>query len=161
MIFVTVGTHEQAFDRLIKTVDELKKDGIIHDDVFMQIGYSDYTPQHCQYERVISYEQMNHYMNIANIIITHGGVSSFMEVIQQGKTPIVVPRLQEFNEHINNHQLDFTKAVIGKDYPIILIKDINDLKNAIINYKNKKTLSKSNNSKFNQLFKLEVDGLFL
>ncbi len=38
---------------------------------------------------------MNNYMNIADIIITHGGVSSFMEVIQQGKQPIVVPRLQE------------------------------------------------------------------
>lgn len=25
MIFVTVGTHEQPFDRLIKKVDELKK----------------------------------------------------------------------------------------------------------------------------------------
>lgn len=29
MIFVTVGTHEQPFNRLIKKIDELKKDGII------------------------------------------------------------------------------------------------------------------------------------
>lgn len=29
MIFVTVGTHEQPFNRLIKKVDELKRDGII------------------------------------------------------------------------------------------------------------------------------------
>ena len=29
MIFVTVGTHEQPFNRLIKAVDDLKKDGII------------------------------------------------------------------------------------------------------------------------------------
>ena len=26
MIFVTVGTHEQPFDRLIKKIDELKKE---------------------------------------------------------------------------------------------------------------------------------------
>ena len=33
MIFVTVGTHEQPFNRLIKKIDELKKDGTIQDDV--------------------------------------------------------------------------------------------------------------------------------
>ena len=32
MIFVTVGTHEQPFNRLIQKVDELKRDGIIKDD---------------------------------------------------------------------------------------------------------------------------------
>ena len=32
MIFVTVGTHEQPFNRLIQKIDELKKDGIINED---------------------------------------------------------------------------------------------------------------------------------
>ena len=36
MIFVTVGTHEQPFNRLIQKVDELKRDGIIKDDVIIQ-----------------------------------------------------------------------------------------------------------------------------
>ncbi|HGR7320225.1 TPA: multidrug MFS transporter, partial [Streptococcus pneumoniae] len=31
MIFVTVGTHEQQFDRLIKEVDYLKKENLIQD----------------------------------------------------------------------------------------------------------------------------------
>lgn len=31
MIFVTVGTHEQPFNRLIQKVDELKRDGVIKD----------------------------------------------------------------------------------------------------------------------------------
>lgn len=35
MIFVTVGTHEQPFNRLIKKIDELKKDGIINEDVII------------------------------------------------------------------------------------------------------------------------------
>ena len=29
MIFVTVGTHEQPFDRLVKAIDELKRDQLI------------------------------------------------------------------------------------------------------------------------------------
>ena len=45
MIFVTVGTHEQQFNRLIKKIDQLKKDGHIKDDVFIQTGFSDYIPE--------------------------------------------------------------------------------------------------------------------
>lgn len=40
MIFVTVGTHEQPFNRLIQKVDELKRDGVIKDDVIIQTGFS-------------------------------------------------------------------------------------------------------------------------
>ena len=39
MIFVTVGTHEQPFNRLIQKVDELKMDGIITEDVIIQTGF--------------------------------------------------------------------------------------------------------------------------
>ncbi|HFR3379458.1 TPA: multidrug MFS transporter, partial [Streptococcus suis] len=34
MIFVTVGTHEQQFNRLIKEIDLLKKNGSITDEIF-------------------------------------------------------------------------------------------------------------------------------
>lgn len=49
MIFVTVGTHEQPFNRLVKAVDELKRDGIITEDVIMQTGFSTYEPKYCQW----------------------------------------------------------------------------------------------------------------
>ena len=45
MIFVTVGTHEQPFDRLVKAIDELKRDQLITDDIFIQTGYSTYSPK--------------------------------------------------------------------------------------------------------------------
>ena len=46
MIFVTVGTHEQPFNRLVKKVDDLKKNGIIQEDVIIQTGFSTYEPQY-------------------------------------------------------------------------------------------------------------------
>ena len=36
MIFVTVGTHEQPFNRLVKAVDDLKKNGVIIDEVIIR-----------------------------------------------------------------------------------------------------------------------------
>ena len=71
MIFVTVGTHEQPFNRLIKEVDRLKKEGIITDEVFIQTGFSTYEPQYCDWKNIISYSEMEDYMNRADIIITH------------------------------------------------------------------------------------------
>lgn len=55
MIFVTVGTHEQPFNRLIKKVDELIGDGKITENVFMQTGYSTYEPKNCEWSPFLSY----------------------------------------------------------------------------------------------------------
>ena len=55
MIFVTVGTHEQPFDRLVKAIDELKRDQLITDDIFIQTGYSTYSPKYCVDKTVPSF----------------------------------------------------------------------------------------------------------
>lgn len=73
MIFVTVGTHEQPFNRLVQKVDELKRDGIIKDDVIIQTGFSTYEPEYCQWSKLIPYQQMIKNVADARIVITHGG----------------------------------------------------------------------------------------
>ena len=58
MIFVTVGTHEQQFNRLVKKIDELKRENVIQEEVFIQIGFSDYEPKYCEWKKLIPYEEM-------------------------------------------------------------------------------------------------------
>ena len=111
MIFVTVGTHEQPFNRLVKKVDDLKKNGIIQEDVIIQTGFSTYEPQYCQWSKLIPYQQMVKNVEDARIVITHGGPASFIMPLQIGKTPIVVPRQHQFNEHVNDHQVEFARNV--------------------------------------------------
>ena len=55
MIFVTVGTHEQPFNRLVKKIDELKGNGTIQDDVFIQTGFSTYEPKNCQWSKLTAF----------------------------------------------------------------------------------------------------------
>jgi UDP-N-acetylglucosamine transferase subunit ALG13 len=44
----------------------------------------------------------------ADIVITHGGPSSFIMPLQIGKIPIVVPRQKKYNEHTSlNQRMDF------------------------------------------------------
>lgn len=126
MIFVTVGTHEQSFDRLIKKIDDMKAKGEIQDEVVMQIGYSSYQPQHCVYEKFFSSKQMSDYMKKADVIVTHGGASSYLQALSYGKKVLVVPRLKEFDEHINNHQLEFLQK-IQKVLPVEYIVNIESL----------------------------------
>lgn len=134
MIFVTVGTHEQPFDRLIRKVDELKQNGIIKEEVIIQTGFSTYEPKYCRWSKLLPYQQMVQNVADARIVITHGGPASFIMPLQIGKTPIVVPRQYQFNEHVNDHQVEFTRNVAQRMGTIIPVEDIDTLGDIITDY---------------------------
>ncbi len=134
MIFVTVGTHEQPFNRLLECIDKLKGDGKITEDVVMQTGFSTYEPQNCRWEKLFSAEEMDGFNHSARIVITHGGPSSFIIPLQLGKVPIVVPRRAEFGEHINNHQVKFCNWVAERQKNIIVVNKTIKLDKIIRNY---------------------------
>lgn len=163
MIFVTVGTHEQPFNRLLKKIDELKEEGIIQDDVFIQTGFSTFEPKNCKWSKLIPYQQMVENVAAARIVITHGGPASFIMPLQIGKTPIVVPRQYQFNEHVNNHQVEFTRNVAQRMGSIIFVEDIQTLGEIITSYD--QIISRmehgmnSNNAKFNEDLEKLVDEL--
>lgn len=134
MIFVTVGTHEQPFNRLIEYVDNMKIDRIIDEEIIIQTGFSTYKPKGCSWQRLYSYQQMVKLINEARIVITHGGPSSFLMPLQISKIPIVVPRLEKYGEHVNNHQLDFLKTVNKQCGNLIVVEDIDILGDVIQDY---------------------------
>lgn len=164
MIFVTVGTHEQPFNRLVKAVDELKRDGIITEEVIIQTGFSTYKPQYCKWSKLIPYQQMIKNVFDARIVITHGGPASFIMPLRIGKTPIVVPRQNQFGEHVNNHQVEFTRNVAERMGTIIPLENIGELGEIIKNYEmivaDMRHGMISNNEKFNIELEKIVNNLF-
>lgn len=164
MIFVTVGTHEQPFNRLVECIDNLKRDGIIQEDVIIQTGYSTYEPVHCKWKKLYPYQEMQKLVVDARIVITHGGPSSFIMPLQIGKTPIVVPRRHEFDEHVNDHQVSFCKAVADRMGTIIVAEDMEQLGDIIRDYEKiiggMQTGIKSNNQAFNDALSKIVDEMF-
>lgn len=161
MIFVTVGTHEQQFNRLIQKIDELKRDNIIEDEVFIQTGYSTYEPKYCEWSKLIPYSEMIQRVKEARIVITHGGPASFIMPLQEGKIPVVVPRQEKYEEHINDHQVEFAKFIEERQGNIIPVYEIENLKNVLTNYDNiinsiKNDVSNNNgifNDKLNKIIK--------
>lgn len=159
MIFVTVGTHEQPFNRLIEEVDCLKKENIITEDVFVQIGFSSYEPKFCQWSRLISFDQMSEFMQKADIIITHGGPATFMSAIAKGKKPIVVPRQEKYGEHVNDHQLDFAQHVKERYNSIEVVEDISNLGLYLKQDLKINNGNFSNNTKFNEKLRNEIKNM--
>ena len=161
MIFVTVGTHEQQFNRLVEYMDKWSMN---HDEeVVIQTGFSTYEPKHCQWSKLYPYKTMIEMVDKARIVITHGGPSSFIMPLQIGKVPIVVPRKHEFDEHVNDHQVDFCRKVAERQGNIIVVEDVQKLADVLKNYdvivnKMEKCLY-SNNKKFCNEFEKIIDGL--
>lgn len=160
MIFVTVGTHEQQFNRLIEYMDQwASRHG---EAVLIQSGYSTYEPKVAKWSKLFSYSEMVKNVKEARIVITHGGPSSFIIPLQMGKTPIVVPRQKKYGEHVNDHQLKFCKEVETRMGTIVVIENINRLDNMIENYDEIKKENKNigNNDKFCKELEDIVDKMF-
>ncbi|SCA89402.1 Glycosyl transferase CpsG [Streptococcus macedonicus] len=102
---------------------------------------------------------MEDYMNRADIIITHGGPATFMGAIAKGKKPIVVPRQEKFGEHVNDHQLEFAQQVSERFESIVIVDKIDDLKEILKTDLTVNEKGNSNNLKFNDLLKREVESL--
>ncbi|MBQ8306757.1 MAG: multidrug MFS transporter [Blautia sp.] len=161
MIFVTVGTHEQPFNRLVEYMDKWANE---HDEeVVIQTGFSTYEPKHSRWQKLFPYSEMIKNVADARIVITHGGPSSFIMPLQIGKVPIVVPRKHEFDEHVNDHQVDFCRKVAERQGNIIVVEDASKLGETLEKYDDTIRVMKSgltsNNERFCKEFSKIVDEM--
>lgn len=109
-VFITLGSQKFQFNRLLKAVDELCERGTLDvEDVFAQIGYSDYIPQKYNYKTFLDRDEFSNEMEKADIVITHGGTGAIIGAVKRGKKVIAVPRLAKYGEHVDDHQLQLIK----------------------------------------------------
>ena len=131
MIFVAVGTRKFQLNRLLKKLDELVVSGLITDEIYAQIGYSDYKPQHYRYIDFLPQEQFNAEIEKCDLLITHGGVGIILAGLKARKSVIVFPRLAKFGEHVDDHQLEITEAFVELNY-VLQCVDIDYLHKTIM-----------------------------
>ena len=134
MIVVLLGTQNNSFYRLLEEIEKNIKDGTIKEEVIVQAGYTKFQSDKMRIIDLISKEQLEQFQDEADLIITHVGVGSIISSIEKGKKVIAVPRMHEYGEHVNNHQIEIVKDFNDKGY-IIGIEKVEDLKQAIIKAK--------------------------
>ena len=123
MIFVTVGMHNVGFERLVKKMDEIA--GKIDEEVIIQKGYTRYEPKKAIFFNFVTEKEIKELSRKARVVVTHGAMS-MIEALQQGSMAIAVPRLKEYREIIDDHQLYLVQALEQKGW-VKAVYDVNDL----------------------------------
>jgi UDP-N-acetylglucosamine transferase subunit ALG13 len=108
MIFVSVGTHEAPFDRMLQTVFDLGLD----EEQVVQYGpsavRSDRATTQVEY---LDFDEVVRNIREARAVVMHAGVGSVMISLANGKRPIVMARRAEFGEHVDDHQLELARRM--------------------------------------------------
>lgn len=110
MIFVTLGTQDKDFSRLLKAIDKEIEKGTIKEKVIVQAGHTKYESKNMEIFDLIPTDEFNEIIEKCDLIITHGGVGNILSAIKKNKPVIAAARLKKFKEHTNDHQ----KQIIGE-----------------------------------------------
>lgn len=114
MIFVTLGTQKFQLNRLLKLLDDLCRTQKIKEEIFAQIGHSDYCPMHYSYIDFLDKKIFEKKVKESSLVISHGGAGSIMSALKENKPVIVFPRLRKYKEHVDDHQLEIAGALSKK-----------------------------------------------
>jgi len=125
---VTVGSHYQGFERLIRKMDEIA--GRIDEEVVMQIGNTDYKPVNARYFDFEKYTKMQQLNRDARVVVSHAGAGSILTALEQKSPVIIVPRLKKFEEAIDDHQLEIAEAM-SENQRIKAVYDVNELEDCL------------------------------
>jgi len=132
MILVALGTQDKQFYRLVKIIDNAIEKGIIKDKVIVQLGSTKYSSSNMELHDYIPSDKLKKLTDEADLIICHGGVGIITDSIKNGKKVFAMPRLKEFNEHRNNHQIQIVEKFTKLGY----IKTITSYDDLVREYKN-------------------------
>lgn len=147
MIFVSLGTQDKSFVRLLELLDSEINKGIIKDKVIVQAGYTKYESKNMELFDYVSKEKFDDYIKKCDILITHGGVGSIFSGLKNNKKILVMPRLAKYKEQHNDHQLEITEEFTKLGY-ILSFNDAKSFEKAYKSIKNftpKKYVSNTSN----------------
>jgi UDP-N-acetylglucosamine transferase subunit ALG13 len=125
VIFVTVGTNEAPFDRLLEAVNSLELD----EELIVQHGSSAVQPEGALCVESLPLDELTALVRQARIVVTHAGVGTILTALANGKRAVVVPRLHDYGEAVDDHQVEFARRL----HPdlITLVEDTDDLQAAL------------------------------
>ncbi len=128
-VFVSVGTHPQPFDRLLRELDSIaaRKKNF---SFFAQTGSSSYKPKNFPSKPFLGEQEYKRRIREASLVISHAGAGTIINSMLQRKRLIVVPRLLRFAEHTDDHQVDLAEALDAQG-KVIAVKEMGQLAAAI------------------------------
>ena len=124
MIFVTLGTQDYPFDRLLRALDG------VEEELVVQGGASTHRPAGAEWLGFMPAPQIVGHVRRARVVVSHAGVGSVLTVVGEGKRPVVVPRLQRHGEAVDDHQLPFARRAAEAGL-LTLVEDVSTLRDVV------------------------------
>ncbi len=118
MIFATVGTHHQPFDRLVHAVDRVARE--TDEAVVVQAGCSTVRPQRAQAFAYAPLAEIEAYMRAARVVVAHAGAGTLMTALRVARALVVMPRRRQYGEHVDDHQLELADALAQRGLAIVV-----------------------------------------
>jgi UDP-N-acetylglucosamine transferase subunit ALG13 len=81
------------------------------EEVVMQVGYSGFLPKRAKYFEFVSRTDFRELVRKARVVVTSGGVGTFLEAYRANRLIIVFPRLKQFSEVLDNQAEDLVGAI--------------------------------------------------
>lgn len=130
MILVTLGTHPQPMDRLLRRLDELVASGAVADEVVVQAPALNYHPAHLTVRSVLPFNELTELITSADAVVSHAGPGTLATIRLAGKVPVVVARSRQHREHVDTHQ-EFYARHLRTLSGYIVVDDLASLGEAI------------------------------
>lgn len=116
MIFVTIGTHNRGFERLVRAADELA--ALTSEPVLIQRGSAEYLPTRAEHFRFTDGQKIEELAREARVIISHAAAGSILMALRLQKPLVVVARLQRLGECVDDHQAQLARALAKRQRAI-------------------------------------------
>jgi beta-1,4-N-acetylglucosaminyltransferase len=126
VIFVTLGTQEFQFDRLLHALDALPGD----EELVIQCGRASFRPARAEWHDHLGFEELLDGIRRARVVVCHAGVGSVLTALEERRRPVVVPRLHQFGEAVDDHQVPFARRLAATG-AVLLVEDLDELPAAL------------------------------
>jgi UDP-N-acetylglucosamine transferase subunit ALG13 len=128
MIYVTTGTHNTPFDRLIIAMDEYAASSA--EPVIIQAGPSQVPIRHAQHFAFTSWEESRQHIQSARVVVAQAGIGTLMDAIGANVPIIVWPRMSRYGEAGNDHQAEIA-TILSQQGRVTMVNSAEELHHAL------------------------------
>lgn len=117
-LFITLGTiRPYRFDAL---VDAVLATGLAGPGTVWQLGVTDRQDLPGKVHDQMEADEFVSAAKDADVVITHAGVGTVIQLLELGKCPVVVPREKERGEHVDNHQFQISELLVKQGLGVVV-----------------------------------------
>jgi UDP-N-acetylglucosamine transferase subunit ALG13 len=127
LLLVTVGTDHHPFDRLVRWAGAWLEGHPLRLRCLMQTGTSAPPTGGVEWQAYLEYDALQAAMAEAAAVVCHGGPGTILGARHMGAVPIVVPRQHRLGEHVDDHQVAFSRRLAADGDEIHLAETEADL----------------------------------